>query len=131
MAKDHLPWLGGHHPMCQVLNVDPWDMLNNFCFHAQAQNSFRLSSSMANGHLPYVKCLMLILLRQYGANIRLATSQSIKMDQKIRTDLGLNNFTYSAAKHWNDTTILVRNSPTLAKFKLNAKGWVKENVPIH
>ena len=52
------------------------------------------------------------------------------MDQKIRTDLGLNNFTYSAAKLWNDTTVSVRNSPTLAKFKINAKVWVKQNVPI-
>ena len=24
---------------CQVVKFDPWDMLNNFCFHLYAQNS--------------------------------------------------------------------------------------------
>ena len=33
MAKDHLLSLWGHLPMCQVLNIDPWDMASNFCFH--------------------------------------------------------------------------------------------------
>ena len=30
----------GHLPMCQVLNIDPWDMPSNFCFHVKAENSF-------------------------------------------------------------------------------------------
>ena len=24
---------------CQVVKIDPWDMLNNFCFHLYAQKS--------------------------------------------------------------------------------------------
>ena len=30
--KGHLPSLWGHLPICQVLNIDPWDMASNFCF---------------------------------------------------------------------------------------------------
>ena len=29
----------GHLPMCQVVNVDPWNMLINFCFHVYADIS--------------------------------------------------------------------------------------------
>ena len=25
--------------LCQVVKFDPWDMLNNFCFHVYAQKS--------------------------------------------------------------------------------------------
>ena len=40
MAEGRLPSLGGHLPMCQMFNVDPWVVLNNFCLHVKAQNSF-------------------------------------------------------------------------------------------
>ena len=34
MAKGNLPWLWGHLPMCEVLNVDPWAMPSNFFINA-------------------------------------------------------------------------------------------------
>ena len=27
----------GNQYSCQVVKIDPWDMLNNFCFHVYAQ----------------------------------------------------------------------------------------------
>ena len=36
--------------MCEVLNIGPLYIPNNFCFHVLAQNSFSLSS-MPKGHL--------------------------------------------------------------------------------
>ena len=38
--------------MCEVINVDLWDMPNNFCFHVQAQNSIYLAC-----HLPWLKVI--------------------------------------------------------------------------
>ena len=69
--------------------------------------------------------------RQFGASTRLASSNSIKIDQKIRSELGKRNPTYSAANWWNEVTPDVRTSPTLPQFKRNAKKWVKENIPIN
>ena len=40
--------------ICQVSNayVDPWDMLNNFCFHAYAQKSLFIGENLT---LPYLR----------------------------------------------------------------------------
>ena len=37
--------------------VDPWDMLNNFCFHAYAQKWVFVIMSHVACHMSYVKCL--------------------------------------------------------------------------
>ena len=66
----------------------------------------------------------------FGANTRQAASNQIKLHNRIRTDTGKYNFSYSAATIWNETSADVRNSPTLTVFKRNAKTWVKENISI-
>ena len=39
-----------HAVICQMLNVDPWDMLNNFCFHVLAVKSL-IIVEIGNGFL--------------------------------------------------------------------------------
>ena len=65
-----------------------------------------------------------------GAQTRLATNNQIRITAKIKTDLGLNNFTYIATNQWNQLPAHIKQSPTLYKFKINAKKWINENIAI-
>ncbi len=47
--------------ICKMLNVDPLDMLNKFCFHMEAQKCLFVMLSCLDGMMSYVQCLMLIL----------------------------------------------------------------------
>ena len=48
------------HVTCLMSNayVDPWDMLNNFCFHVYTQKRVFVIMSYVACHMSHVTCLM-------------------------------------------------------------------------
>ena len=69
--------------------------------------------------------------RQFGANTRLATTNGIKLDQRVKSELAKNNFTYKSVKQWNELPVKIRQSTTLTTFKKDLKVWIKENIDIN
>ena len=67
--------------------------------------------------------------RKFGAGNRYPTSLSesdaIRVDSRIRTDLGKSNFSYVAANLWNQLPVAIRRCPTLGGFKSSTKRWIK------
>ena len=65
-----------------------------------------------------------------GAHTRLAASNGILYDKRIKSELAEKNFTNMAIKRWNELPGNIRMSTTLEKFKKSAKFWIKNNVEI-
>ena len=70
------------------------------------------------------------ITRDFGANTRAAKSGNIKIDTRIKSDLGLNNFTFVAANQWNQLPINIRNSDKVTSFTCHTKKWIMDNVAI-
>ena len=65
MLKSEYLWLCHmSHVTCLMSNayVDPWDMLNNFCFHVYAQKWVLVFMSHVTCHMSHVKYKMLMLI---------------------------------------------------------------------
>ena len=67
---------------------------------------------------------------KFGHNIRLGSTNGIKVNGEVKSDLGLQNFTHFGVKTWNKLPPLIRQAPNVQNFKKELKIWVKNSVPL-
>ena len=61
---------------------------------------------------------------------RLSSTNGIRTETKIRSNLYKQNFSYIGVQYWNTLPGEIRLSPKLEKFKSKLRRWVKENIAI-
>ena len=111
-------------PVRDLLNQCGWLSVQQLIVYHNVLQIFKTKSTKRPAFL-YDK-----ISKKFGANTRQATSGGIKLDNRVRTELGLNNFTYLASKQWNDLPETIRQSPSIVIFKSSVKKYIKDNVPI-
>ena len=111
-------------PVRELLQQCGWLSINQLIFYHNVLQVFKTRETKRPGYL-YKK-----FSADFGAQTRMARSNGIKINNRIKSDLGLNNFTHVAAKQWNILPITLRMSPKLSTFKSQVKTWIKDNVPI-
>ena len=111
-------------PVRELLQQCGWLSINQLIFFHNVLQVFKTRETKRPGYL-YKK-----FSADFGAQTRMARSNGIKINNRIKSDLGLNNFTHVAAKQWNILPITLRMSPKLSTFKSQVKTWIKDNVPI-
>ena len=111
-----------------MLNECGWLSISQLVFYHNVLQAYKTLATQRPGYL-YNK-----FSRKFGANNRyptsLHTSNAIRIEQRIRTDLGLKNFTYVAAQQWNQLPVAIRRCPTLESFKASTKRWIRMNIAI-
>ena len=111
-------------PVNELLNQCGWLSIRQLVVYHNVLQVYKTKHTKKPAYL-YQK-----FTQNFGANTRLAKSNAIRMDSKIKSELGLNNFTYVTSQQWNDLPIDLKQSPKLSDFKNNAKKWIKENIAI-
>ena len=67
---------------------------------------------------------------EFGHCTRLKSSSLIKLEGKIPSALGEQNFTYNAVLQWNSLPPNLRQFSNLKKFKIALRSWIKTKVPV-
>ena len=60
-----------------------------------------------------------------------ALSKSIKQTGHPTLDLSRDSFRWRAARSYNQLSPSIRNLETIEKFKIEAKMWIRKNIPVH
>ena len=70
--------------------------------------------------------------RNYLVKTRLADKELLKPSDADSPTLELikNSFRWRAMEQYNLLTLEIRNSPSITKFKVLAKKWIIENIPV-
>ena len=64
-------------------------------------------------------------------NTSQARSRSIKQRGHPNKDLARDSFRWRGAETFNQLPAHIKNIETLAKFKFEAKKWIRNNTPVH
>ena len=67
---------------------------------------------------------------EFDYKTRLATSNGIKENQKVKSDERKKSFTPRATRQWNKLPVSLRSVVNLKQFKKELKAYVRENVNI-
>ena len=115
-------------PVKVLLTECGWLSISQLVFYHNVLQAYKTLATQRPGYLHNK------FSRKFGANNRyptsLHTSNAIRIEQRIRTDLGLKNFTYVAAQQWNQLPVAIRRCPTLESFKASTKRWIRMNINI-
>ena len=70
------------------------------------------------------------LTKAFNYRTRLATTNAIRKDEKIGSDIRKDSFLPRTSNDWNSLPENLRMIKNLKKFKLELKTWIKKNVEI-
>ena len=64
---------------------------------------------------------------QFSVNTRLAVSHGIRGTRHTQSEIGRKSFFPKTLNQWNSLPADVRSAPSLGKFKMKLKTWVKQH----
>ena len=71
------------------------------------------------------------LTKTFNYRTRLASTNAIKNEEKIGSDIRKDSFVPRSSNHWNLLPENLRNIKNLKRFKQELKTWIKKNVEIN
>ena len=111
-------------PVRVLLTQCGWLSVHQLVFYHNVLQIYKTKTTKRPGYL-HEK-----FSKEFGARTRLSNRNQIRIDKIIKTELGLNNFTYLAAKQWNELPQEIRQITKLTTFKKSVKIWIGKNVSI-
>ena len=113
-------------PTAEVLQQCGWLSVNQLCFYHAVLQVFKVKQTKTPKYLHSMHHSS-----DYIYKTRQADSGQIKLKSKPKLDISKNSYRWRAATQYNMLPSDIRNSESVAIFKLRVKTWIRTNVSLY